>query len=68
MHVAHGGADLRVAVGAEIFHQEIDQTAVALQQRQHLDRAVGASLTDCGAASGRFRRGGDPAAPPAAVP
>ncbi len=40
MHVAHGRADLRVGVGGEVLHQEVDQPAVALQEREHLGRAM----------------------------
>ena len=40
VHVTDGGADLRVAVGGEIFHHEIDQPPVALQEGQHLDGAL----------------------------
>ena len=41
MDVAHRGADLRVAVGVDILFQEIDQPAVALQDRQHAQVGAG---------------------------
>src|SRR5262245_46397707 len=38
VHVADGGAYLRVRVGREVFHQEVDETSVALKHRQELRR------------------------------
>ena len=38
--VAHGGADLRVLVRRHILHEEIDEAAIALQQREHLHGAI----------------------------
>ena len=40
MHVANGGADLRILIGRQILHQEIDEPSVALQDRQQLRRAI----------------------------
>ena len=40
VHVARRHADLRVGVGSEIFAQKIDQAALALQQREQLNRAI----------------------------
>src|SRR5258708_286187 len=39
--IAHRGADLRIAVEGDVFHEEIDQASVALQECEHLNRAVG---------------------------
>ncbi len=54
VQVAHGGADLIVRVCADIFHQKIDQTRVALQNSQDLEGSVGG----LGYASGRGGLGG----------
>jgi hypothetical protein len=41
MDVPRGRTDLRVLVSGEIFHQEIDETAIPLQDCEHLKRAIG---------------------------
>ena len=55
VHHARRGADLRVGVAAEVLADEVDQTRVALQQRQQLQRGVGAGLLQ--RRRGRRRRG-----------
>jgi hypothetical protein len=35
------GSDLVIGVSGEIFHEEVDQTSVALQDAQELERSVG---------------------------
>ena len=41
MNVAHCSADLFVRVTGDVFHQEIDQPRIALQDSKHLKRAIG---------------------------
>src|SRR6185295_15610277 len=38
--VANRGADLGIAVGAEIFHQKVNETAVTLEERKDLHGAI----------------------------
>ena len=40
MDVAHGGPNLFVRIRGDVFHEEVKQAGVALQQRQELQRAV----------------------------
>ena len=49
---ADGGADLVVGVGGDVFHQEVHQARIALQDAEHLQGAVG------GLDGGRGGRGG----------
>ena len=41
VQIADGRAHLIVGVGADIFHEKVDQARVALQNSQDLERAVG---------------------------
>src|SRR5581483_8267591 len=51
LHVAHGGSDLLIGVGGNIFHQKIDQARVALKDGKNLDGSIGRTGL-------RFRRRG----------
>ncbi len=41
VEIADGGADLIVGVGGDVFHKEVDEAGVALEDAEDLERAVG---------------------------
>ena len=40
MQAANGRADLIVRVAGDVFHQEVDQARITLQDREHLKSSV----------------------------
>src|SRR5262249_53761146 len=38
--VANGGSDLGIAVRRDVFHQEVDETAITLKQRKYLNGPI----------------------------
>ena len=48
MNVAHGRADLGVAVAVDILFEEVDQAPVALQDRQHTQVRTGGARENSG--------------------
>ncbi len=57
---AHGRADLVVGVAGDVFHQEVHQARIALQDAEHLQGAVGSLDGGRGGRGGgrsRFGRG-----------
>ena len=48
--LAHGGADLVVGIGGDVFLEKVDEARIALQDGEELKRAIGGA--DGGAAAG----------------
>jgi hypothetical protein len=56
VQITHRGSDLVVGVGGDVFHKEVDEARIALEERKDLDRAVGGADLDRRLSDG-FRHG-----------
>ena len=54
---ADGGADLVVGIAGDVFHQEVDQAGIALQDAEKLQGAVGGADGGRGGSGGGGRLG-----------